>query len=289
MDAEFILVRRSLEGSIKELPPLPNAVLRILETMSGPDPSAGAVEEIVAADQALTAKVLRVVNSAYYGLARQISNVGQAVVILGLQQVRNVALAVGASSTFKGGSPRQAEVMGQFWTHSFATSATATLLAGQRGLDRKTCGELGTIGLVHDIGRLFFFANFPKTFDRLILLALERGMSFDEAERNLMGVSHAGLGGDIADRWGFPPAFAEAIRGHEGPFGQGESDAAKIVHMADWLNKSAYTLLDGLAPAALDPKVRGFFALSEEDFECVRERTEVLVLEARESVGVMAA
>lgn len=289
MDAEFILVRRSLEGSIKELPPLPNAILRILETMSGADPSAGAIEEIVAADQALTAKVLRVVNSAYYGLARQISSVGQAVVILGLQQVRNVALAVGAASTFKPASPKHAAIMGQFWTHSFATSATATLLAGQRGLDRKTCGELGTIGLVHDIGRLFFFANFPKTFDRLVLLAYDKGMSFDEAERTLLGVGHAGLGGDIADRWGFPTAIVEAIRFHEGPFDEGQSDAAKIIHMADWLNKGSYEMLAELTPSLLNPAVRDFFALSAEDFECVRERTEILVIEARESVGVMAA
>ncbi|RYG88041.1 HDOD domain-containing protein, partial [bacterium] len=134
MDAEFILVRRSLEGSIKELPPLPTAVLKILEVMARPDPSANDIEAVVASDPALTAKMLRVVNSAYYGLARQISNVGQAVVILGLQQVRNVTLAVGASSTFKGSGERQQERLNEFWVHAFGTSATAGLLAGRQGL-----------------------------------------------------------------------------------------------------------------------------------------------------------
>ncbi len=288
MDAEFILVRRSLEGSVKELPPLPTAVLKILETMSGPDPSAARIEEIVAADQALTAKVLRVVNSAYYGLARQISNVGQAVVILGLQQVRNVALAVGASSTFKGGSPRQAEIMGQFWTHSFATSATAGLLAGGKGWERKRIEEVQTIGLIHDIGRLFLFANFPKTFDRLVRLAEERALDFDAAERTLMGVSHAALGGDIADKWGFPGTIADAIRAHEGPF-EDATETAKLVHMADWLNKGAYTLLASLPEPALDPAVAAFFALSEEDWDAVRDRTGLLVLEASQAIGVLAA
>ena len=289
MDAEFILVRRSLEGSIKELPPLPTAVLKILEVMNRADPSAIDIEEIVSADQALTAKMLRVVNSAYYGLARQISNVGQAVVILGLQQVRNVTLAVGASSTFKGTGARHQEVLNQFWVHAFATSATAGLLAQRQGFDRKRIEEVQTCGLVHDIGRLFLFANFPKTFERLIKLAGERDLDFDSAERELLGVSHAELGGAIAEKWGFPEGILTAIRDHEGPYATAPGDAAKIVNMADFLNKDAYRFLSHLPAPKLDPLVSEFFGLDAEEWAIVRERTDLLVLEASQSIGVLAA
>lgn len=289
MDAEFILVRRSLEGSIKELPPLPTAVMKILDVMARPDPSAFDIEAIVSADQALTAKMLRVVNSAYYGLARQISNVGQAVVILGLQQVRNVTLAVAASSTFKGTGARHQEVLNQFWIHAFATSATAGLLARRQGLDRKTTDEAQTCGLVHDIGRLFLFANFPKTFDRLIVLAAERELDFDTAERQLMGISHAELGGSIAEKWGFPDGILAAIRDHEGPYEDDPGDAAKIINMADHLNKDAYRFLGHLPRPPLDPTVGQFFGMPDEEWASLRERTDLLVIQASQSIGALAA
>lgn len=289
MDAEFILVRRSLEGSIKELPPLPTAVMKILEVMARPDPNAIDIEAIVSADQALTAKMLRVVNSAYYGLARQISNVGQAVVILGLQQVRNVTLAVGASSTFRGTGARHQEVLNQFWVHAFATSATAGLLARREGLDRKTSEEVQTCGLVHDIGRLFLFANFPKTFERLIALAEERGLDFDTAELQLLGVSHAQLGGTIAEKWGFPDGILAAIRDHEGPYEKEPGEAAKIVNMADHLNKDAYRFLSHLPRPVLDPTIGAHFEMPDEEWAGLRERTDLLVIEASQSIGVLAA
>lgn len=289
MDAEFILVRRSLEGSIKELPPLPTAVLKILEVMARPDPSAIDIEAIVSADQALTAKMLRVVNSAYYGLARQISNVGQAVVILGLQQVRNVTLAVGASSTFKGTGERQQETLNQFWVHAFATSATAGLLAGRQGLGRKTVEEVQTCGLIHDIGRLFLYANFPKTFERLIDLAAEQGLDFDTAEASMLGVSHAALGGQIAEKWGFPEGILATIRDHEGPYEADPGDAAKIVNMADHLNKDAYRFLGHLTRPALDPTVAAYFGIDDLELALLRERTDLLVVEASQNIGVLAA
>ncbi len=289
MDAEFILVRRSLEGSIKELPPLPTAVMKILEVMGRPDPSATDIEAIVSADQALTAKMLRVVNSAYYGLARQISNVGQAVVILGLQQVRNVTLAIGANSSFKGTGPRHHEVLNQFWIHAFATSATAGLLARRQGLDRKGTEEVQTCALVHDIGRLFLFANFPKTFERLIKLAEERDLDFDTAERQLMGITHAELGAQIAEKWGFPEGILAAIRDHEGPYETQPSQAAMIINMADHLNKDAYGFLSQLRKPELDSTVAQFFGMPDEEWASVRERTDLLVLEASQSIGALAA
>ena len=289
MDAEFILVRRSLEGSIKELPPLPTAVMKILEVMARPDPSAVNVEAIVSADPALTAKMLRVVNSAYYGLARQISNIGQAVVILGLQQVRNVTLAVGASSTFKGTGARHQEILGQFWVHAFATSATAGLLAKRQGIGRKEMEEIQTCGLVHDIGRLFLYANFPKTFDRLVEVSRERGADFDSTELAMLGISHAKLGGQIAEKWGFPEGILNTIRDHEGPYESDPGAAAKIVNMADHLNKGSYRFLQELPAPTLDPLVAQYFEMPADEWTFLRERTDLLVLEASQSVGMLAA
>ena len=96
VDAEALVIRKRLEQSLKELPPLPTAVAKVLDETNKTEPDLHRIDEIIAGDQALASKVLRIVNSAYYGLSRQVTSVGQAVMILGIQQVRTITLSVGA-------------------------------------------------------------------------------------------------------------------------------------------------------------------------------------------------
>src|SRR5436190_6608594 len=116
-------VKKSIEKSVQDLPALPSVVTRILRETESPDACAQNIERMISAEQALASKVLRVVNSAYYGLSGQVTSLSQAIVILGLQQVRNLVLSVSAISSIKPRTPRQQETMKMFWQHSFGTAA----------------------------------------------------------------------------------------------------------------------------------------------------------------------
>ncbi|MER3495610.1 MAG: hypothetical protein C4320_01560, partial [Armatimonadota bacterium] len=233
MEAEFIFVRRSLESQIRELPPLPTAVTKVLQASQDPMVPIEEIGKVISSDQALTTKILRTVNSSYYGLARQIANVTQAVVILGMEQVRNVTMASAAGGAFKGKGAKHEAVLNQFWSHSFAASATAGGIAVSRRWAPKRVCELQTAGLVADMGRLFLYASFPDAFCTLIDRAKAAGVDFETAEREIMGMPHAAIGSEIADRWGFPASIVTTIAAHEHQFPLDAEDDAAVIRLAD--------------------------------------------------------
>src|ERR1700712_3732037 len=114
-------VRRQIARALQDLPALPSVVGKVLSETENPNATAASIEKMISSDQVLASKVLRVVNSAYYGLSGQVTSLGQAIVILGMQQIRNLVLSVCALSQVKPTTPRQHEVLKQFWLHSFGT------------------------------------------------------------------------------------------------------------------------------------------------------------------------
>lgn len=288
-DNEFYIVRKSLEQSLRELPPLPTAVTKVLQEMQQPEPSSANVEKIIAGDQALASKVLRVVNSAYYGVSRQVTNVGQAIIILGLQQVRNIVLSVGSMAAFNAKTPRQLETMQRFWQHSFGCGAVCNLLAPHVGWDRKKTETAFTAGILHDIGRLFLFCNFGNTYDKLIDVANDHGITFEEAEVKMLGMGHGAIGGVIAEEWGLPVALVECIRNHEGPFETLPDELTSVVHFGDWLNKKIYFEGRDVKLGELDPSVKDWLNLSDEHFEQIAVQTWSKVEEAKEMFGMSQA
>ena len=288
LENEFYIVRKSLEQSLRELPPLPTAVTRVLQEMQNPEPSAANVEKIISGDQALASKMLRVVNSAYYGLSRQVTNVGQAIIILGLQQVRNIVLSVGTITAFNAKTPKQIETMRQFWRHSFGSATTATLVARKLGWERKPTETLFTGGILHDIGRLFLFCNFANTYDRLLEIALSKGQIFEGTELAMLGTTHAEIGGKIAEKWGLPESIVACIKNHEGPFGEEIDPLTGIIHFADCLNKFVYFGDNEIAIAKVDPKIEEWLGLTEEDLDAIRAVTLAKVDEASEMYGMVS-
>jgi len=285
---EFYIVRKSLEQSLKELPPLPTAVTRVLQEMQKSEPSAANVEKIISGDQALSSKLLRVVNSAYYGLSRQVTNVGQSIIILGLQQVRNIVLSVGTMTAFNAKTPKQIETMEKFWRHSFGSATTCTLVATKLGWDRKQIETLFTGGILHDIGRLFLFCNFANTYDRLIEISVKSDQTFEVTEKAMLGTTHAEIGGLIAEKWGLPLPLVNCIRNHEGPF-EGELDPmTAVVHFSDCLTKSAYFESQPQIISKVDPKVLEWLKLSDEDLEKIEALTLAKVQEASEMYGMVS-
>lgn len=289
IDAEALVIRKRLEQSLKELPPLPTAVAKVLDETNRMEPDMHRIDEIISGDQALASKVLRIVNSAYYGLSRQVTSVGQAVLILGIQQVRTITLSVGSIAAFSSKGPVDADGMRRFWQHSFATAAACQGLCSKLQVDRKTADEIATIGILHDVGRMFFFCNFKPIYQKLVLKACQQGTTYEAEELAFLGETHAGIGAIVADKWELPEKIVEGIKLHEGPFEEGEIPiSVAILAVADWMNKDYY--YDNKGPIGpLHPRLIETLGLTSETLAHVAETVRNKVEEASQIYGMVAA
>lgn len=282
------LIKQRILRSTKDLPPLPSAVMRVLQETDRPECSALSLEKIVLTDQALTAQLLRVVNSAYYGMSGQISSVSQAIMILGIQQVRNLTLSVAAISTFTPNSVRHRETLAGFWSHSFATAATTQLIRDFKRLPARMAESMFVGGLLHDIGRLFLFVNFTNAYDQVIDRAAREEVSLEDAENALLGLSHARVGAEIATHWKFPKPLIQMIGEHEGPFDENSPTELIVVHIADALNKPYYFTSTGKTTYQIDPYADAWFGVDPSAYNAMRMEISHRVDEMTASYGIAA-
>lgn len=282
-------VKKSIEKALTDLPALPAVVARVLQETERPDGSAATVERLIAADQALASKVLRVVNSAYYGLAGQVTSLSQAIVILGMQQVRNLVLGVSAIGSMKPKTARQQEVLRQFWLHSFGAAAAAGILSKKKGISPKDQETLFVAGLLHDIGRLFLFCNFTQTYDQVLKYAYEKQISIEDAEVKLLGVSHAEIGADMARFWQLPAVITDLIAGHEGPFAEDQDPMLFTLHYADMITKDLYFHESAPCQPAADPVATAWVGLNDIEAAGLLAETRQKVDDAAQLFGMIAA
>src|SRR5438093_1337301 len=157
--------QQTMEKKLADLPPLPAVVTRIMETVNNPDTSAEDLNKLISMDQGLSSKVLRIVNSSYYGFPKRISTITHAVVILGFNTVRNLVLGVSAFGLLGQKSMPYGLNRAKFWEHSVATAAAGSVLAKRRLSKVRSAAEEAFIGgLLHDIGALFLDSYFPVQY-----------------------------------------------------------------------------------------------------------------------------
>src|SRR5579862_3113865 len=253
MNLDNKFVRMSIEKSLRDLPALPDIVARVLKETENQDVSAQNVEKLLSSDQALASKVLRVVNSAYYGLSGQITNLSQAIMILGMPQVRNLVLSVSAISAMKPKTPRQHETLKLFWLHAFGTAAVTQIIAQQKRMKVNDVEALFLGGLLHDIGRLFLFSMFTQTYDQVIKYALDKEITVPEAEVKLLGLNHSQIGAAMAEAWKLPRPLVDLIARHEGPFDLGCDPTIFAVHAGDNLTQHLYFNSENMVMVPMDP------------------------------------
>jgi ribosomal protein S4 len=237
----------------------------------------------------LTAKVLRVVNSAYYGLSGQVTSLAQAVVILGMHQIRNLVLSMSAISQLQPKTAGEHEILRTFWLHSFGTAAATQLIAKRKHFNIRDAETVFVGGLLHDIGRLFLHTNFARTYDQVLKYAETRDVAMEEAENLLLGMSHGDLGALMVEHWKLPAVLSELIGAHEGPFDAHSDPMLFAIHIGDWLTKHLYSDLEILRPAEASEVAVQWLGFSDEDFIWLRAETELKIDEAAGLFGLMAA
>ncbi len=205
LDADALVER------VTELQPLPEAATRVIQTAEAKGSSAGHLAAIIGADQALTARLLRLANSAYYGHARGVGTVRDAVVLLGLREVKSIAMATAVAQLFEA-EPKGPFNIDLFWGHAVATALVAESLAKETG--QVDTEKAYTAGLLHDIGKLVLNQYMPREYAAAVETAMAHALPIHTAEQRVFGFTHAALGAKLADRWQFPQELVEAIGGH---------------------------------------------------------------------------
>ncbi|MDQ5916729.1 MAG: hypothetical protein QG584_2623 [Pseudomonadota bacterium] len=230
------LDRDTVLKGVRNLPSLPTVVIELLQSMDNDDADTRELASKLARDQALTAKVLRVANSSFYGLQGKVDSIGDAIVVLGLHGVRTLATAAAITDVFAPkGSGAAANVqtydMRLFWRHSIAVGLCAKAIARKRRLND---GNAFTAGLMHDIGRLALASCFPGHIAAVAKDRVEHGDCWLFAERRVLGLDHAEIGQWLTEHWRFPPLLSRAIGTHHQPDMQ-QDLLATVIHVADRL------------------------------------------------------
>ena len=225
-----------LVSRMNTLPSLPHNYTEIQQEMLKAEPSLQRVAEIISRDAAMTAKVLQLVNSAFFGTARRVADPLQAVSLLGLQTVSALVLSVGVFSQLEevqlGSFSAEALI-----AHSLHVGNLARKLAGDHTKNEALWGEAYVAGVLHDVGKLILANNFSSQYDELICTAVECGYTLSELEREAFGADHAELGAYILGLWGIPAALIEAVAFHHEPSKAQSNDCSALtfVHTANIL------------------------------------------------------
>ncbi len=275
-----------VERAVCELPALPTAVVKVVHETGQADPSPSKIEEFIASDQALTTKLLRVVNSAYYGLEAQVCSLQQAIVILGIQQVRNLALSVGLVSRFEARSQTEKDLIEQFWLHAFGSASATQLIAEYKRIEPRSVHLAYLGGLLHDIGKLFLLCNFPVEYSEIHAGAEHGQKTLSEIEREEIGMDHAEIGYQVAKHWKLPITLCELIRRHEGPFDAGAPEAELCVHLAGILCFCAERDPQASGEAVGDPVALKWLDAPTPDLKRLWRATAEALDEARTIYGI---
>jgi len=212
LDADVVKV---IIKGIEDLPPLPEIVQKILGVVNDEDAGAKDLARIINSEPSLTAKILKITNSSFYGLKQHVTTISHAVVILGFNEVKNLVLGYSIFSNLLGGKEEERKTGLGFWRHNI-TCGVASRMFGER-LGYKNPEELFVVGLLHDIGKKIFWDYFTDRYREVVHEALKKRRTHYEEERESLGLTHAEVGFWLAEQWNLPVIIRDGIRFHHTP------------------------------------------------------------------------
>lgn len=220
------ILRHKVE-SINTLPTVPGVLKRLSSIIEKPRITIVEISTFISNDPALTTKVLKMVNSAIYGFPGRIASVSHATMLLGLNVIKGLLLGVSVFELMQ-------KTMGGLYEHSLACAIASRVIAQKKNL--KEPEEISVAGLLHDIGKVILTLQFPQDYENAIKQAEEKKMAIFDAEKNQFDVTHADVGGWLAEKWRFPRNLIEVIEFHHRPtLAKNAPLETAIVHMADLL------------------------------------------------------
>jgi putative nucleotidyltransferase with HDIG domain len=205
--------------------------MEVVELVDNPKTSASRLGRLISTDQALTAKVLKIANSPFYGFPRKISTIDFAIIVLGYDALKEIVISISLVSSLQKKSDSVFDAKG-FWDHSITSGVLARRLA--RDLGYRVSGEVFVGGLLHDMGISVLHRYFRNEYRRIAEILVDTDLNAIEAEESVLGVTHAEVGGWLAERWNLPDHLVEAISYHHTPSRADKNkDLVALIHCAD--------------------------------------------------------
>ena len=225
---------KKIIGEIDGLKPIPQVTHKILAIVDDPLSSMADLAEVILYDQAMTANILKMCNSAYFALPRKIDSIQQAITYLGMDQIVDMAVMRASCEGLKEGNQGYDLREGELWKHSASSALMARSMAEMKNLKNKHL--IFTASLLKDIGKVILNRYVVDGFEEISRLVQEEGCSFREAEKAVIGIDHAEIGGLVAEKWQFSSKMTEMIRNHHlGEAWLQEDLDSAIVYLADTL------------------------------------------------------
>jgi len=225
-------MRKKILKSMKDLPPMPEVVMKAQEIMADPNSSFKELGKVIETDQAIAARVLKLANSAYYGLRGMVSSIHQASVVLGYEALGELITVVGASGLLDNVLEGYRMESGLLWQHSLAVAFGSRIIAIKKFPPLEN--DAFSAGLLHDSGKIVidpFISEKEAAFDAFIDQSGDN--TFLKAEKEILGFDHAEIAYDLCSNWGIPESQSRAIKFHHHPSRSENSELAYILHAAD--------------------------------------------------------
>ena len=269
----MLSLEKLIEKSDK-LGTLPAIVHRIFEVMDNPKSTATQIGRIINEDPALTARLLKLVNSPFYGFASKIDTVYRSIALIGHQELRSVVLATSAVKIFEG-IPSDLVSMPVFWRRSLNTAVVARVLAAfQR---QKEIERYFIAGLLHNIGSLVLYLQMPDEMNKALEMEKLEHIPLWQAEDVVMGFTHGDVGGALLKKWNLPPVLYQAVNFHLYPEDAPKiyQNAAMLVHLASQIESEVIeSLAHGREAGEIDAAIWEANNLSSDILEKVLEKAE---------------
>jgi len=232
-----IEIRHVIKG-IKRISSFSTVFARINDLLNDPKSCAYDFGKVISKDQALTARLLKLVNSAFYGFPRKIETVSRAVTIIGFKRLKGLILATSVLNMFRDLGDNVSFTMEDFWKHNLACGIASRVLATyKREKDPET---YFVAGLLHDIGRLVLLEGYPEKYSEVLIIVREENVLMCEAEMDVFGFTHEAVGKELVSFWKLPAFVEDAAGFHHNPkAGQNSSSYVDVVHLANILVNAA--------------------------------------------------
>jgi putative nucleotidyltransferase with HDIG domain len=281
-DAMNATAKELVDDSL-ELTSLPAIVMRAVEALNDPNASASDLGAIISEDPALTAKLLKIVNSAFYGFPSRIDTISRAITIIGTLELTDLILGSSAIQVFAR-IPNQLINMEKFWEHSLYVALVARILA--RYLRAPNTERCFVMGLLHDIGALVLYQQEPERSRQALELAARQSIPLHVAEEKIFGFHHGEVGAELMRAWNLPESFAEiALQHHQPSAAERYRLETATVHLADVITGMAHSTASGTGqPAPLESGAWEMTGLAVEIMEPVIAEADAQFEEARAAI-----
>lgn len=258
---------KNIEYEIDSLPPFKETVLQAQELLRNPGTSARDLAKVLQYDAGITANILKLCNSAYYGLPIQVTNLQQAIAYIGQTELRNLLMISGSMDYFTGQQSAYEGNYGELWRHSLATAVCARSLG--KSVDVKD-DALFSAALMHDVGKLILSQYVSEEYNLIRAIVEKSNIPFYLAEQEILGVTHAEVGQMVLEKWNFPANFIEVAEKHHNADLETDPDIVLVVALADLLagQMGIGTLYDALLYDGFQ-KLCEYFALGTTEIERV--------------------